>query len=178
MSGGGAGRFEKGRSGNPAGRPQARRPNNSAFDIIFDKTFTVMQGGTERELTVDEALQIQTYQAALKGSKMAVRAVLKMIEKREAALSKRNPVKTSGPKLEIEHCSSNADQALRLLGIATDEHNMLGGGDARTLKLATWAAQLAISRPGRRTLTDKDVDDINRHTADPQAIRWPRKRSK
>lgn len=178
MSGGGTGRFEKGRSGNPAGRPKAWRPNNSAFDIIFDKTFTVLQGGTERELTVDEALQIQTYQAALKGSKMAVRAVLKMIEKREAAISKRNPTKTSAPKLEIEHCSSNADRALRLLEIATEEHDMPGGGGARTLKLATWAAQLAISRPGRRTLTDKDVDDINRHTVDPQTIRWPRRRSK
>lgn len=48
----------------------------------------------ERELTVDEALQLQTYQAALNGSKMAVRSVLKMIEKREEALAK----KASAPK--------------------------------------------------------------------------------
>src|SRR3954465_6086543 len=81
-----SGRFEKGQSGNPAGRPKARRPHISAFDIIFDKTLTVTQNGVERELTIDEALQLQTYQAALKGSKMAVRAVLKMIEKRELAL--------------------------------------------------------------------------------------------
>lgn len=91
MNRGGDTRFRTGQSGNPAGRPQARRPHISAFDIIFDKTLTVTQGGVERELTVDEALQLQTYQAALKGSKMAVRAVLKMIEKREAALTKLNP---------------------------------------------------------------------------------------
>ena len=84
--------FEKGQSGNPAGRPKKRRPHVSAFDIIFDKTLTVTQNGVERELTVDEALQLKTYQAALKGSKMAMRAVLKMIEKREIALAKQPPL--------------------------------------------------------------------------------------
>lgn len=86
-----SGRFKKGQSGNSAGRPKARRPHVSAFYIIFDKTLTVTQGGIERELTIDEALQLQTYQAAIKGSKMAVRAVLKMIEKREVALAKTAP---------------------------------------------------------------------------------------
>ena len=96
MSRDGDTRFQKGRSGNPSGRPKKRRPHVSAFDIIFDKTLTITQGGAERELTVDEALQLQTYQAALKGSKMAIRQVLKMIEKREQALSKLNPPARSG----------------------------------------------------------------------------------
>ncbi len=65
-----SGRFQKGQSGNPAGRPRKRRPHVSAFDIIFDKTLAVTQNGVERELTIDEALQLKTYQAALKGSKM------------------------------------------------------------------------------------------------------------
>ena len=71
MTRGGDTRFVKGQSGNPAGRPKTRRPNVSAFDIIFDKVLTVNQGGNERELTVDEALQLQTYQTALGGSKIA-----------------------------------------------------------------------------------------------------------
>lgn len=172
---GGAGRFEKGQSGNPAGRPKARRPNISAFDIIFDKTLTVTQGGVERELTVDEALQIQTYQAALKGSRMAVRAVLKMIEKREAALSKLNPIQSRGSTVEVEHTAHNADTALRILGIAVDGHVPPGGGErAETLKLATWATQAAISRPGRRIISEKDRDDIKRYTVDPDKLRWPR----
>ena len=174
---GSAGRFEKGQSGNPAGRPKARRPHNSAFDIIFDKTLTVTQGGVERELTVDEALQIQTYQAALKGSKMAVRAVLKMIEKREAALLKLNPSAPGMAKMEIEHDSPNAEAALRILDIAVDGHVPLGGGDgARTLKLTNWAAHAGISRPGRRAFTDKDREDVNRYALDPEKLRWPRVR--
>ncbi len=170
-----AGRFERGQSGNPAGRPKARRPHNSAFDIIFDKTLTVTQSGVEHELTVDEALQIQTYQAALKGSKMAVRAVLKMIEKREAALSKLNPVKACGSRIEMEYNAHNAENALRLLGIAVDGHVPPSGGEAaRTLKIATWAGQRAISRPGRHAFSESDRDDIKRYTDQPEKLRWPR----
>ena len=69
------GRWEKGHSGNPAGRPSKRRPHVSAFDIIFDKRLTVTQNGIERDLTVDEALQLETYQSALKGRRMAIRHV-------------------------------------------------------------------------------------------------------
>ena len=175
---GGSGRFEKGQSGNPAGRPKARRPNISAFDIIFDKTLTVTQNGVERELTVDEALQLQTYQAALKGSKMAVRAVLKMIEKREAALNKLHPQQPGMAKIEVEHSSDNADGALRILGIAADGHVPPGGGEAaRTLKIAAWASQLAISRPGRKALSNRDRDDIQRFTHEPEKLRWPKGRS-
>lgn len=170
-------RFHKGKSGNPNGRPRQRRPEVSAFDVIFDKTLTVTQGGVERELTVDEALQVQTYQAALKGSRMAIRAVLKMIEKREAAIAKRNPPATSPIRLEIEHDSDNANQAMLLLGIADyDEPPHGGGPGARPFRLATWAAQAAISRPGRRALSDKRIDDIKRLTIGADKLRWPRKR--
>jgi hypothetical protein len=172
-----SGRFQKGQSGNPSGRPKKRRPNVSAFDIIFDRTLTVTQNGVERELTVDEALQLQTYQAALKGSKMAVRAVLKMIEKREVALvahaPKTEPSK-SAPYVLI-HDSDSADEAMKLLGIASIEEAPSGmGWGHRKLKLETWAAQAAISRPGRGALTQKDRDDAKLLTRDPEKLKWPR----
>ena len=174
MSGGNSGRFAKGQSGNPAGRPKPRRPHISAFDIIFDKTLTVTQGGSARELTVDEALQMQTYQAALKGERMAVRAVLKMIEKREAALTKLNPPKAHGAKIEVEYSSNNADAALLILEIAVNGEVPSGG--CESLKFATWASQLAISRPGRRSISSKSREDIERYTVDPDKLRWPRTR--
>jgi hypothetical protein len=171
-----SGRFAKGQSGNPAGRPRKRRPHVSAFDIIFDKTLTVTQNGVERELTIDEALQIQTYQAALKGSRMAIRAVLKMIEKREVALAKLAPTpKTPMKPLSIIHDCDSADEAMQLLGISAMDESEVGWWKDRP-KLATWATQAAISRPGRRTFDDKTLADARRSTIDPDRVKWPRMR--
>ena len=175
------GRFQKGQSGNPAGRPKKRRPHVSAFDIVFDKMLTVTQNGSERELTVDEALQLKTYQAALKGSKMAVRAVLKMIEKREAALAARAPAPAQ-PRQNpyvVVYDSDSADEAMQLLGIAAIDEAPTGmGWGHRRLKLTPWAAQAAISRPGRRSLTEKKIQDIKLLTCHPELLKLPRNRSR
>lgn len=173
------GRFEKGRSGNPAGRPKARRPHVSAFDIIFDKTLTVSQNGVERELTVDEVLQLKTYQAALKGSKMAVRAVLKMIEKREVALAAQGPKpqpRQTNP-FTIVYDSDSADEAMRILGIASHDQALEDlNWSSNKLKLEAWATQAAISRPGRQSLDERHVDNVKRLTKDPDKLKWPRSR--
>lgn len=173
-----SGRWQKGQSGNPAGRPRTRRPHISAFDIIFDKSLTVTQNGVERELTVEEVLELKTYQAALKGSKMAVRSVLKMIEKREAALAKLAPPPApSATRFRCEHDPRNADDAMLLLGITVPDPSWSGPCQYGTrMKLATWAAQAGLSRPGRKRLTKKEVEDINRETLDSQKLRWPRGR--
>ena len=174
-----SGRFQKGQSGNPAGRPKARRPHVSAFGVVFDKMLTVSQAGVEREFTVDEALQLKTYQAALKGSRMAVRAVLKMIEKREVALATRAP-KVEAPKSNpyiLIYDSDSANEAMELLEIASIEEAPDGmGWGHRKLKLETWATQAAISRPGRRSLTQRDIDDVKILTKEPGKLRWPRGR--
>ena len=168
-----SGRFEKGRSGNPSGRPRTRRPHISAFDIIFDKVLTATQNGIERELTVDEALQLQTYQAALKGSKLAVRAVLKMIEKREAAMAKLAPPPRQSVSYQFEQDPNNANEAMFLLGI-TENHLPAGRPEGyRRPMLATWATQAALSRPGGRALREQDIESIKRDTIDPAKLKWP-----
>lgn len=166
-------RFKPGQSGNPAGRPKNRRPNVSAFDIIIDKVLTVTQGGRERELTVDEALQLQTYQAALKGSRMAIRQVLRMIEKREIALAKRSAPIVGMPIIECEHSSDNAREALTILGIIEPDQAHSDRAEPG-MKVATWAAQAALSRPGRRKLAARDVHDIKTFTSNADQLKWPR----
>lgn len=171
-----SGRFQKGQSGNASGRPKKRRPNASAFDILFDKRLTISQNGTERELTVDAALQLQTYQAALKGSRMATRAVLKMIEKREAALAKRSaPDSSQLITRRSEHDPRNIDDAMLLLGITVRDPAWSGPCKYGTrMKLSTWAAQAGISRPGRSGLDEKQLDEIRRVTLASENLKWPR----
>ena len=172
------GRWQKGESGNPAGRPKKRRPHVSAFNIILDKSLTVTQNGVERDLTIDEALQMQTYQAALKGKRMAIRQVLKMIAKRETALGIR-AAPAQKIKVEHEYDSYNANEAMLLLGIAQYGSPVGGGGPAtRQLKLSRWAAQAAISRPGRKAPTDKDIEAIERDVIDADKLKWPRRRAR
>ncbi|QIK78866.1 hypothetical protein G7077_08130 [Sphingomonas piscis] len=171
-----SGRFQKGQSGNPAGRPKARRPHISAFDVIIDKTLTVTQNGVERELTIDEALQLQTYQAALKGSKMAVRHVLKMIEAREVALAKAAPAPRSKPiKFQWENDARNADEAMLLLGITVRDPSWTQPCQYGVrMKMANWAVQAGLSRPGRRKLSQNQIDSVKWSAFEPDKLRWPR----
>lgn len=163
-------RFKPGQSGNPAGRPKARRPNISAFEIVLDKRMTATIGGKTRELTVEEALQQQTLKDALAGKRMAIRKVLKMIEKREAALAKKRGSPRSPVKVERHHYAHNANQAMRILGIAEPDPEF----ESRRWKLHRSAVQAALSRPGSRKLEGKDISNVKLFTFDAAAIRWPK----
>ena len=162
------GRFKKGQSGNPSGRPKkVKEPPASAFDIVIDKTLTVVHNGVPRELTAEEALQHRTYQDAIGGSRLAQREVLKMIAKREAALAAR----VGEPRQQIifrREPEDKADAALQILGIAT--------GSREGLLLEPWAVQAALARRrGGERLDEKKIDEIRRCTRDAAKLRWPRK---
>lgn len=177
-----AGGFEKGRSGNPKGRPRKARGEGaeaSAFDVIVEKTLTITRDGVPREVTVEEALQHRTYQAALAGDRAARREILRMIAKREAALAKtrrrRQPTRPVEMKREALD-PRNVDDALLILGIACEDPRDYGPNDEyRRLLLEPWAVQLALSRRrGGAALRKKDVDEIRRCTRDPDSLRWSR----
>lgn len=176
------GRFEKGQSGNLNGRP--RKVNGkeaSAFDIVVNKTLTVIQNGVPRDLTVEEALQHRTYEDAIGGSRMAEREVLKMITKREKARA----ATADGPRLEVisriePEDPDNADAALQILGIANRNEQLLGWkNDREWLLLELWAVQAALSRRrGGESLGEKDINEIRRCSRDDEKLRWPRKRER
>ncbi len=162
-------RFKPGQSGNPKGRPpKPRRPNVSAFEIVLDKRMTATVGGKERELTVEEVLQQQTLKDALAGKRMAIRKVLKMIEKREAALAKKNTQPRTPVKTLTHYSSDNANEAMRILGIADRDPS-----HPNRWKVNAWATQAALSRPGRKKFSRRDVDSIKLFTAHSSELTWP-----
>lgn len=173
-----AGRFAKGRSGNPKGRPRAsREATGSAFDIVIDKTLTVTQDGRAREVTVEEALQHRTYQDAVAGNRSARREVLKMIEKRERFLAARMSPKRLQVDMRTEPKDpDNADAAMLILGIAGhDPCRQLPDHSGNYLLLELWAVQAALRRrSGGQRLTDTEIAEIKRCTRNAETLRWPR----
>ena len=144
-----SGRFRKGQSGNPKGRPRAAKEKQaSAFDIVIDRTLTVTQNGVPREVTVEEALQHRTYQDAIGGSRMAQREVFKMIAKREKALAAKGDGNLPRVVSRLEPVDpENADAALQILGIATrDAGRDRWENEREPLLLELWAVQAALAR--------------------------------
>ena len=170
--------FRRGRSGNPGGRPKTTRaPQTSAFEIVTEKTLTVsLPGGGTREITLEEALQQQTFQKALKGDRMAQREVMKWIRKRADWLAKNVPAPWPKITRRFSDDPDNADAALLLLGIA--EHNPARADIKSTraqLLLEPWAVQQALSRRrGGNRLTDGERNEIRRCSRDPDSLVWPR----
>lgn len=166
------GQFVKGRSGNPGGRPRKAKQVpavTSAFDIVIAKRLTITQGGVAREVTVDEALQHKTYQAAIGGSRLAQRQIMKMIAKREAAITAAKP---GQPNVAIRFDSSpplNANAALQLLGIA----DMVTDPFSSRLKFKGWIMEAALDRPRRPALGQNDLAYLGCATIDAKAIDWP-----
>jgi Family of unknown function (DUF5681) len=168
-----SGKFRKGVSGNPKGRPKGSgAQRRSVFEILFDKTISVVENGKPRELTIDEALELRIYRDALAGNGAARRQVLKMIEAREKWLASR-PIKRRPIEQLIEHDPLNAHKALLLLGIAERDSPWCQGNPYDRLLLSSWAVQAGLSRPGGRQLTAKDISEIKRCTRNPDTLRWP-----
>ena len=170
--------FPKGRSGNPKGRPISSRASRaSAFEVMVEKTLTVVHRGGTREITMEEALQQRTYQDALEGKRPAMREVLRWIRKREAWLAEHLPKASRHDfVLRLTDDPDNADTALLLLGIAAHNPDRAEWGkDRAQLLLEPWAVQAALRRRrGGHRLTDDEREGIRRCTRDPDSLRWPR----
>ena len=174
------GRFARGHTGNPKGRPRgsARQPTPSAFDIVVAQKLTVTRNGQREEVGVEEALQHKTYQDAIAGNRMARRAVLKMVLAREKVLAKfASKMPMRAPIRRIVGSPDNANEALRLLEIVSDDPKDYEPNDEYDrIKLNTWAIQAALARRrGGKALTDKDIAKIRRCSLEPDQIRWPRR---
>ena len=172
-----SGRFQKGRSGNLKGRPRAaKEQQTSAFDIVFNRTLTVMQNGMSREITIQEGLEHRTYRDAIDGSLMAQRTVLRWIDERNKVRAAKAPRNRPEIKHYVEIDPQNADTALQILGVATHNEGRDQEVNERVpLLLEQWAVQAALTRRrGGERLSDVQVAEIKRSTRDAGELRWPR----
>jgi len=170
MSGGSvATQFVKGQSGNPKGRQRrAAVGAASAFEVVLHRMVEVVQNGKARALTLEEALQWRTYQAAIAGDRSARRAVLRMIAIREKAIGAKQAVRKH-PEVVFETSDpDNADEALLALGIATLDPRW--PAEERRLLLEPWAVEAAFARSREIRPAPLDLDMIRRSTREPNTV--------
>lgn len=79
-----AGKFKKGQSGNPAGRPKTRGKKQEEFGKLFNwvlnQPMEISENGKEATFTKREVLAMAVVHAALKGDARAWQIVLKYAE--------------------------------------------------------------------------------------------------
>ena len=172
-------RFRKGQSGNPRGRPR-KQPvaKPSAFDLVIDRTLSIVQGDKPREVTIEEALQHKTYRDAIDGNRMAQREVWKMIAKREKWLAAKTPPANPVEVIQEGPDPQNADEALLVLGICRrDIHakpiDTRWIEEREQLLLEPWAVEAAFARSRLRKLDKRDLDHVRHRTHAAETVRWP-----
>src|SRR3954471_12458519 len=77
-------RFRKGHSGNPRGRPRARR-RDIPYDLLLGQMVTIREDGRERRVTAAEAFLLQLTKKGLQGDSASARASLAAIEAARAS---------------------------------------------------------------------------------------------
>ena len=74
-------RFQKGRSGNPKGRPKGRKNKGSVVREVIERKVTIRENGKTRKVTVFEALVESMVSKALNGSINDQIKLIQLIEK-------------------------------------------------------------------------------------------------
>ena len=98
-------RFEKGRSGNPKGRPKGRKSVSALIDSALHKTVKIREGGKVRTVSQVEALIRRVVQDGLKGDGKATDQAIKLVQLR-GALTEQGAEGDDGSATDVE-----ADQA-------------------------------------------------------------------
>jgi hypothetical protein len=160
-------RFQKGQSGNPRGRPKARR-RDLPYDLLLGQMVTIREEGRDRRVTAAEAFLLHLTKKGLAGDSASARASLTAIEAArekhiaEAPLQVRLVWKCVAP--------GSVGPALDALGMAVKLNKYSEGA---TYRLKPWLVQSALDRLGERRLTPEQQRVIVDVTRSPCDVCWP-----
>lgn len=162
-----SGRFKKGKSGNPRGRPGNRR-RDIPYDHVLGQMVTIRDDRGERRVTAAEAFLLQLTKKGLQGDSGAARATLAAIEE---ARSKRQSEVLPISRIICKGVSpGSVGCTLDALGAAVKLRKYSG---AAKYQLKPWLVELAISRLGAGRLSEAEQKTILDVTATPEKVQWP-----
>jgi hypothetical protein len=145
-------RFQKGKSGNPRGRPKGSGMR-SAVEKVAARWVTMTVEGKRRRVPVTEALLMQLLQGALAGDAPARRDFLRIADQVPQARAEKE-TKEGGQTVVIRRFGepTGCNGALAVLEVITE----VGGGSG-TLKVQPWVIEAALARGLRLSEADQTL---------------------
>jgi hypothetical protein len=160
-------RFQKGRSGNPKGRPRGRH-NQPPYDAVLGQMVTIKEEGVERRVTAAEAFLLYMTKRGLDGDGAAARSAMTAIEEARAARG-RNGSEDIQTIVRVAVAPGSVNSALRALGMATKLDRFR---PSAKMILEPWLVEAALSRLERRLSPDEQAKVV-RAVRTPHKVRWP-----
>lgn len=159
--------FQKGRSGNPRGRPRGKK-RQIPHDHLLGQMVTIREDGRERRVTAAEAFLLQLTKKGLEGCGASARASLASIEQaRSARRMQEDEVMT----IRMTIRSFGLCCIVQDLGMA---HRVNATSKERVrLELKPWIVQAAVDRMKPNQLKRDEQAIVVASTRTPEKVVWP-----
>ena len=159
-------RFQKGRSGNPAGRPRGKR-RDIPYDTLLGQMVTIREDGRERRVTAAEAFLLQLTRKGLQGDSASARASLAAIE---TARSARGITQSIPTVMRIVFVGAGVGTLLGDLGMGIKKYRL----DEKRVRweLKAWIVEAALARFGAKRLTTDQQIEVWNACHKPDQITW------